>query len=93
MSLASIQFDEDLVPGVEVKDNTVAGVVVALVLVLGYGTCPHLEGDTGRTVQSSSGLRCWTPRQKVHSTVLATCRDTGAMNDKAKLLLDETTSK
>ncbi len=42
--LPAVQFDVNLVPGLEVEDNTVAGVVVVLVGVLGDGTGSHLEG-------------------------------------------------
>lgn len=43
MGLAPVQFDEDLIPGIQMKDDTVAGVVITLVLVLGYGTGPNLK--------------------------------------------------
>ena len=54
MSLAPVQFDEDLVAGVQVKDHAVAGVVVALVLVLGDGAGPHLERNRVSTESPSS---------------------------------------
>lgn len=41
---ASVQLDEDLVARVQVQDHAVAGVVVVLVCVLGYGAGPHLRG-------------------------------------------------
>lgn len=44
MRLSAVQLDVNLVPGLEVQDNTVAGVVVVLVGVLGDGTGSHLEG-------------------------------------------------
>lgn len=42
--LSAVQLDVNLVPGLEVEDNTVAGVVVVLIGVLGDGTGSHLEG-------------------------------------------------
>lgn len=41
VSFASVQFDIHLIPGVQVKDGAVAGVVVVLVCVLSDGTGPH----------------------------------------------------
>lgn len=45
MSLAPIQFYENLIACIQMKDDTVAGVVIALVLVLGNGAGPHLKYD------------------------------------------------
>jgi len=42
--LSAVQLDVNLVPGLEVQDSTVAGVVVVLIGVLGDGTGSHLEG-------------------------------------------------
>lgn len=42
VSFASIQFNENLITSVQVKDDTVAGIVVTLVLVLGDGAGPDL---------------------------------------------------
>lgn len=39
---APVQLDEDLVPYVQVQDNTIAGVVVVLVGILGDGAGPYL---------------------------------------------------
>lgn len=41
--LPAVELDVDLVPGLEVEDDTVAGVVVVLVGVLGDGAGSHLE--------------------------------------------------
>lgn len=41
--LPTVQFDVDLVPGFEVKNDAVACVVVVLVGVLGDGTGSHLK--------------------------------------------------
>lgn len=43
MSFAPIQLNENLIACIQMKDDTVAGVVVTLVLVLGDGTGPDLE--------------------------------------------------
>ena len=45
MSLAPIQFYENLIARIQMKDDTVAGVVITLVLVLGNGAGPDLEYD------------------------------------------------
>lgn len=44
MSFAPIQFDEDLITGIQVQDDTVAGIVIVLVSILGNGAGPHLGG-------------------------------------------------
>lgn len=46
MSFAPVQFYENLIARVQMKDDTVAGVVITLVLVLGDGTGPDLGCDT-----------------------------------------------
>lgn len=43
MGFASVQLDVDLVPGVQVQDDAVGGVVVVLVSVLSDGTGSHLR--------------------------------------------------
>lgn len=43
MSFAAIQLNENLIACVQMKDDTVTGVVVTLVLVLGDGAGPDLE--------------------------------------------------
>jgi len=45
MSLAPIQFDENLIACIQMKYGTVAGVVITLVLVLGNGAGSDLEYD------------------------------------------------
>lgn len=45
VSLASVQFYENLIACIQMKDDTVAGVVITLVLVLGDGARPDLEYD------------------------------------------------
>ena len=47
VGFASVQFDVDLVSGVQVQHGTVAGVVVVLVCVLSDGTGPDLERQEG----------------------------------------------
>ncbi|TNN67481.1 hypothetical protein EYF80_022287 [Liparis tanakae] len=42
---SAVQLDVNLVPGLEVQDGTVAGVVVVLIGVLGDGTGSHLEEE------------------------------------------------
>lgn len=42
VSLAAIQFYENLITCIQMKDDTVAGVVITLVLVLGNGAGPDL---------------------------------------------------
>lgn len=46
VSFAPVQFYENLIARVQMKDDTVAGVVITLVLVLGDGTGPDLGCDT-----------------------------------------------
>lgn len=43
MSLAPIQLNENLIACIQMKDDTVAGVVITLVLVLGDGAGPDLD--------------------------------------------------
>lgn len=43
MSFAPIQLNENLIACIQMEDDTVAGIVVTLVLVLGDGTGPDLE--------------------------------------------------
>lgn len=44
MCLAPIQLDVDLIAGLEVKYNGIAGIVVVLVRVLGDGAGSYLQG-------------------------------------------------
>lgn len=46
VGLAPIQFYENLIACIQMKDDTVAGVVITLILVLGNGAGPDLEYDT-----------------------------------------------
>lgn len=48
MGFAAIQFDIDFVPGVQVQDHTVAGVVIVLIGILGDGAGPDLPGFTAK---------------------------------------------
>lgn len=43
MSFAPIQFDENLITCIQMKYDTVAGIVITLVLVLGNSTGSDLE--------------------------------------------------
>lgn len=43
MSFAPIQFDENFITRIQMKYDTVAGIVITLVLVLGDGTGSDLE--------------------------------------------------
>lgn len=42
---AAVQFDVDLVPGVQVQHGAVAGVVIVLVSILSDGAGPHLQEE------------------------------------------------
>lgn len=53
--LPAVQLDVYLVPGLEVQDHAVAGVVVVLVGVLGDGTGSYLE-DKGVISGGETGL-------------------------------------
>lgn len=65
MGLAAVQLDVNLVPGVQMEDDAVGGVVVVLVRVLGYGAGTNLEatgtdehvGDGGRLVSHRTFFR------------------------------------
>ncbi len=58
VSFAPIQFDENLIAGIQMKDDTVAGIVIALVLVLGNGAGPDLEHDTQTQTQREEVKKC-----------------------------------
>lgn len=45
VGLAPVQFYENLIARIQMKDDTVAGVVITLVLVLSDGAGPDLEYD------------------------------------------------
>lgn len=46
MSLSPIQLYENFITCIQMKYDTVAGIVITLVLVLGNGAGPDLEYDT-----------------------------------------------
>lgn len=47
--LPAVQLDEDFIPHVQVQDDTVAGIVVVLVCVLGNGAGPDLPRENRNT--------------------------------------------
>ena len=49
MHLPAVQLDEDFIPHVQVQDDTVAGIVVVLVCVLGNGAGPDLPRENRNT--------------------------------------------
>lgn len=63
VSFAPIQFYENLIACIQMKDDTVAGVVITLVLVLGNGTGPDLEYDTHTETRSQEVKKCKRKRQ------------------------------
>lgn len=46
MSLSPIQLYENFITCIQMKYDTVAGIIITLVLVLGNGAGPDLEYDT-----------------------------------------------
>lgn len=57
MGFASIQFDVNLIPCVQMEDDAVGGVVIVLVSVLGDGTGSNLEGQGQTKRQERAGRR------------------------------------
>lgn len=71
MGLAPIQFDENLIAGIQMKDDTVAGVVITLVLVLGDGAGPDLEYDMHTQTRREEVKKCTQNSPEGENTVFA----------------------
>lgn len=73
VSLAPIQFNENLIACIQMKDDTVASVVITLVLVLGNGAGPDLELDMHAETRRKEVKKCKYAEEKIYNEALLLC--------------------